>query len=51
MVDIVQREVKLLLHTALSMALLIIRSNLSVLEGLGAQLEGVDLLCFALALV
>lgn len=39
MVDLVQREVKILLQSALTMALLVIRSNPTVLEGLGAQLE------------
>ena len=39
-VDLVQREVRLLLQSALSMALLVIRSNPAVLEGIGAQLEG-----------
>ncbi|KAG6552906.1 hypothetical protein Mapa_005562 [Marchantia paleacea] len=39
MVDLVQREVKSLLQSALAMALLVIRSNPAVLEGLGAQLE------------
>jgi len=39
MVDLVQREVKILLQSALAMALLVIRSNPTVLEGLGAQLE------------
>ncbi|KAL2650750.1 hypothetical protein R1flu_018878 [Riccia fluitans] len=39
MVDLVQREVKSLLQSALAMALLVIRSNPTVLEGLGAQLE------------
>lgn len=42
MVDLVQREVRTLLHSALSMALLVIRSNPTVLEGLGAQLEAED---------
>jgi cell division protease FtsH len=40
MVDLVQREVKTLLQSALGIALLVIRSNPAVLEGLGAQLEG-----------
>ncbi|CAM6116501.1 unnamed protein product [Calypogeia fissa] len=39
MVDLVQREVKALLQSALEIALLVIRSNPTVLEGLGAQLE------------
>ncbi|MCO5596012.1 hypothetical protein L7F22_050065 [Adiantum nelumboides] len=42
MVDLVQREVRTLLQSALSMALLVIRSNPTVLEGLGAQLEAED---------
>lgn len=42
MVDLVQREVRTLLQSALSMALLVIRSNPAVLEGLGAQLEAED---------
>lgn len=42
MVDLVQREVRTLLQSALSMALLVIRSNPMVLEGLGAQLEAED---------
>lgn len=42
MVDLVQREVRTLLQSALSMALLVIRSNPTVLEGLGAQLEADD---------
>lgn len=42
MVDLVQREVRTLLQSALSMALLVIRSNPAVLEGLGAQLEGMQ---------
>ncbi|KAJ7549807.1 hypothetical protein O6H91_07G070500 [Diphasiastrum complanatum] len=39
MVDLVQQEVSSLLQSALSMALSVIRSNPTVLEGLGAQLE------------
>eukprot|EP00250_Pteridium_aquilinum_P011727 c20265_g1_i1 orf=540-3170(-) len=42
MVDLVQREVRTLLQSALSMALLVIQSNPAVLEGLGAQLEAED---------
>lgn len=42
MVDLVQREVRILLQSALSMALLVIRTNPTVLEGLGAQLEADD---------
>eukprot|EP00252_Welwitschia_mirabilis_P003847 TRINITY_DN1391_c0_g1_i2.p1 TRINITY_DN1391_c0_g1~~TRINITY_DN1391_c0_g1_i2.p1 ORF type:complete len:796 (+),score=146.13 TRINITY_DN1391_c0_g1_i2:450-2837(+) len=38
-VDLVQKEVKALLQSALAVALLVIRSNPRVLEGLGAQLE------------
>ncbi|GLJ42199.1 hypothetical protein SUGI_0873700 [Cryptomeria japonica] len=39
MVDLVQKEVKSLLQSALSMALIVIRANPTVLEGLGAHLE------------
>uniref|UniRef100_A0A0C9RN12 TSA: Wollemia nobilis Ref_Wollemi_Transcript_9742_3452 transcribed RNA sequence n=1 Tax=Wollemia nobilis TaxID=56998 RepID=A0A0C9RN12_9CONI len=39
MVDLVQKEVKALLQSALATALLVIRSNPTVLEGLGAHLE------------
>lgn len=39
LVDLVQREVKLLLQSALEVALLVVRANPTVLEGLGAQLE------------
>eukprot|EP01018_Ginkgo_biloba_P028543 Gb_07582 [translate_table: standard] len=38
-VDLVQNEVKSLLQSALATALIVIRSNPTVLEGLGAQLE------------
>ncbi|KAM6578177.1 hypothetical protein CsatB_030014 [Cannabis sativa] len=39
LVDLVQREVKLLLQSALDVALSVVRANPTVLEGLGAQLE------------
>ncbi|XP_060175037.1 ATP-dependent zinc metalloprotease FTSH 9, chloroplastic-like [Lycium barbarum] len=39
LVDLVQREVKALLQSALDIALCVVRANLKVLEGLGAQLE------------
>jgi cell division protease FtsH len=39
-VDMVQKEVRTLLQSALAVSLLVIRLNLAVLEGLGAQLEG-----------
>ncbi|XP_030504073.2 ATP-dependent zinc metalloprotease FTSH 9, chloroplastic isoform X1 [Cannabis sativa] len=39
LVDLVQREVKLLLQSALDAALSVVRANPTVLEGLGAQLE------------
>ncbi|KAL5580799.1 hypothetical protein UlMin_013241 [Ulmus minor] len=39
LVDLVQREVKLLLQSALEVALSVIRANPAVLEGLGAHLE------------
>ncbi|XP_062085136.1 ATP-dependent zinc metalloprotease FTSH 9, chloroplastic-like [Humulus lupulus] len=39
LVDMVQREVKLLLQSALDVALSVVRANPTVLEGLGAQLE------------
>ncbi|KAF7816078.1 ATP-dependent zinc metalloprotease FTSH 9, chloroplastic isoform X1 [Senna tora] len=39
LIDLVQREVKLLLQSSLDMALSIVRANPTVLEGLGAQLE------------
>ncbi|KAH9603836.1 hypothetical protein KSS87_005956 [Heliosperma pusillum] len=38
-VDLVQREVKSLLQSALDVALCVIRANASILEGLGAHLE------------
>ena len=37
MVDLVQKEVKSLLQSALAMALAVIRANPTVLEGLGAH--------------
>lgn len=40
MADMVQNEVKSLMQSALEMALLVIRSNPTALEGLGSQLEG-----------
>lgn len=40
MADMVQKEVRSLMQCALEVALLVIRSNPIVLEGLGAQLEG-----------
>ncbi|GLT81683.1 hypothetical protein SLE2022_001190 [Rubroshorea leprosula] len=39
LVDLVQREVKALLQSALDVALLVVRANPTVLEGLGAHLE------------
>lgn len=39
LMDLVQREVKLLLQSALEVALLVVRANPTVLEGLGAHLE------------
>ncbi|CAN4101831.1 unnamed protein product [Withania somnifera] len=39
LVDLVQREVKALLQSALDIALCVVRANSKVLEGLGAQLE------------
>ncbi|KAL9238712.1 hypothetical protein vseg_013098 [Gypsophila vaccaria] len=39
LVDLVQREVKLLLQSALEVALCVVRANPTVLEGLGAHLE------------
>ncbi|OEL33219.1 ATP-dependent zinc metalloprotease FTSH 7, chloroplastic [Dichanthelium oligosanthes] len=39
LVDLVQREVKMLLQSALEVALSVIRANPAVLEGLGAYLE------------
>lgn len=38
--DLVQREVKVLLQSALDIALSVVRANPTVLEGLGAHLEG-----------
>ena len=38
-VDLVQREVKALLQSALDVALSVVRANPTVLEGLGAYLE------------
>lgn len=40
LVDLVQREVKSLLQSALEIALSVVRANPDVLEGLGAHLEG-----------
>ncbi|KAM3692131.1 hypothetical protein ACJW31_08G065500 [Castanea mollissima] len=40
LVDLVQREVKVLLQSALDVALSVVRANPTVLEGLGAHLEG-----------
>ncbi|XP_020525101.1 ATP-dependent zinc metalloprotease FTSH 7, chloroplastic isoform X1 [Amborella trichopoda] len=40
LVDLVQREVRALLQSALEVALSVVRANPTVLEGLGAQLEG-----------
>lgn len=37
--DLVQREVKLMLQSALDVALSVMRANPTVLEGLGAYLE------------
>ncbi|KAM7527691.1 hypothetical protein LguiB_031101 [Lonicera macranthoides] len=39
LVDLVQKEVKLLLQSALEVALCVVRANPTVLEGLGAHLE------------
>ncbi|XP_057953221.1 ATP-dependent zinc metalloprotease FTSH 9, chloroplastic-like isoform X1 [Malania oleifera] len=39
LVDLVQREVKALLQSALDVALTVVRANPTVLEGLGSQLE------------
>lgn len=44
LVDLVQREVKALLQSALEVALSVVRANPTVLEGLGAHLEGTTLL-------
>lgn len=38
--DLVQGEVKALLQSALEVALSVVRANPTVLEGLGAYLEG-----------
>lgn len=40
LVDLVHREVTNLLQSALDVALSVVRANLDILEGLGAQLEG-----------
>lgn len=40
LVDLVQSEVKALLQSALDVALSVVRANPTVLEGLGAHLEG-----------
>lgn len=40
LVDLAQREVKALLQAALDVALSVVRANPTVLEGLGAYLEG-----------
>jgi len=40
LVDLVQKEVTILLQSALDVALSVVRANPDVLEGLGAQLEG-----------
>ena len=40
LVDLVQKEVKVLLQSALEVALSVVRANPTVLEGLGAHLEG-----------
>jgi cell division protease FtsH len=39
LVDLVQKEVTILLQSALDVALSVVRANPDVLEGLGAQLE------------
>ena len=44
LVDLVQGEVKALLQSALDVALSVVRANPTVLEGLGAHLEGTTLL-------
>lgn len=41
LVDLVQKEVTILLQSALDVALSVVRANPDVLEGLGAQLEGI----------
>lgn len=43
--DLVQREVKQLLQSALEVALSVVRANPTVLEGLGAYLEGMYMAC------
>lgn len=45
LVDLVQREVKQLLQSALEVALSVVRANPTVLEGLGAYLEGMFIVC------
>lgn len=40
--DLVQKEVKDLLQSALGVALSVVRANPTVLEGLGADLEGMN---------
>ena len=51
MADMVQKEVRSLIQSALEVALLVIRSNPTVLEGLGSQLEGnCPVRCFMLKL-
>lgn len=40
LVDLVQRDVRALLQSALEVALEVVRANPTVLEGLGAHLEG-----------
>lgn len=47
MADMVQTEVRSLMQSALEMALLVIRSNPTALEGLGAQLEGKCIIRFS----
>lgn len=39
--DLVQGEVKALLQSALEVALSVVRANPTVVEGLGAHLEGI----------
>ncbi|KAB1210643.1 ATP-dependent zinc metalloprotease FTSH 9, chloroplastic [Morella rubra] len=43
LVDLVQREVKVLLQSALDIALSVVRANPTVLEGLGAHLEALSI--------
>lgn len=45
LVDLAQREVKELLQSALDVALSVVRANPTVLEGLGAHLEGICHYC------